>query len=104
MLNEEGLPIIDIVDADNATGIWAMEDRLYRPGDQPHHGGVGYIHGFGHYHERYVRGPDGRWRIASVRLTRLRSGTVPPQPSTGQPGLDPQQLQASRNRPPGADQ
>jgi hypothetical protein len=27
--------------------------------------------GYGHYHERYVR-EDGAWRIASIRLERLR--------------------------------
>jgi len=33
---------------------------------------MGYVGhtGYGHYHERYVR-QDGRWRIASQRLTRL---------------------------------
>jgi hypothetical protein len=29
------------------------------------------LHGFGHYHDRYVR-PDGRWLIAETRLTRVR--------------------------------
>ena len=40
--------------------------------------------GFGHYEEEYARLPDG-WRIASVRLTRLRFdaldvATLPPFP------------------------
>jgi hypothetical protein len=52
-------------------GIWAMEDRLYRPKDQPHSSGFTYLHGFGHYYETYVRGPTG-WRIKTTRLTRLR--------------------------------
>lgn len=25
--------------------------------------------GYGHYHERYVRCPDGRWRMRSSRLS-----------------------------------
>ena len=28
--------------------------------------------GFGHYHERYVRCPDGKWRIARSRLSYLQ--------------------------------
>lgn len=59
------LPEIDI-DGDEATGIWAMADLLVFPGD-PAPG----IRGYGHYHERYRRGDDGRWRIASTVLTRL---------------------------------
>jgi hypothetical protein len=40
--------------------------------------------GFGHYHDRYVKGDDGNWRITELRLTRLRTdlteatGAVPP--------------------------
>jgi hypothetical protein len=64
-------PIIDITGPSTATGIWAMEDRLYRTGENPAHGNVAYVHGFGHYHETYVR-LDVGWRIASTRLTRLR--------------------------------
>jgi hypothetical protein len=30
------------------------------------------MQGFGHYHERYVKGDDDQWRIAELRLTRLR--------------------------------
>jgi hypothetical protein len=29
------------------------------------------MHGYGHYHETYVRLADG-WRIKSIRLSRLR--------------------------------
>jgi hypothetical protein len=32
---------------------------------------VTYIHGWGHYHETYVK-LDVGWRILSTRLTRLR--------------------------------
>jgi hypothetical protein len=63
------MPEIEIQSADSATGIWAMEDKLWV--------GEGsilpfrWMHGYGHYHERYAR-MDGQWRIAEIRLTRLR--------------------------------
>lgn len=62
-------PEIEILSADEATGIWAMEDRLWvSPGSSlPFR----WLHGHGHYHERYVRLAQG-WRIAATRLTRLR--------------------------------
>jgi hypothetical protein len=68
------MPDITITSADTATGVWAMEDRLYRTKARPLADGSTYLHGFGHYHERYVRTADG-WRIASTRLTRLRIET-----------------------------
>jgi hypothetical protein len=68
-------PIIELTSATTATAIWAMEDRLYRNKENPLHGDVTYIHGFGHYHETYVK-LDVGWRIASTRLTRLRTQYV----------------------------
>ena len=68
------MPNIEIASADTATGVWAMEDRLYRTKGHPLADGSIYLHGFGHYHETYVRTPAG-WRIASTRLTRLRVET-----------------------------
>ena len=62
-------PEIDIQDADNASGIWAMEDVLRWPDDSP--APIRHLRGFGHYHETY-RKIDGQWRIQSTRLTRLR--------------------------------
>ena len=35
------------------------------------------IKGWGHYHETYRKGDDGRWRISSKRNTRLRVDEVP---------------------------
>ncbi|RJG03178.1 nuclear transport factor 2 family protein [Noviherbaspirillum sedimenti] len=55
-------PQIDIISEHEARGIWAMEDWLY--------GASGMFHGQGHYHETYVKS-DGRWRIQTLRLTRL---------------------------------
>ncbi len=60
------MPVIEITGETSATGIWAMEDRLYHPP-----GGPLVIHGFGHYYETYEKRAEG-WRIATIRLTRLR--------------------------------
>jgi hypothetical protein len=30
------------------------------------------LKGYGHYQEEYRKGPDGRWRISSLKLSRLR--------------------------------
>jgi hypothetical protein len=66
------MPEISFTGDDSATGIWAMFDWV----DDPGRGGA--WQGFGHYHERYLRCPDGRWRISEVRLTRLRVDSVEP--------------------------
>ena len=58
------MPEIEFTSQDEATGIWAMYDYLEAPGYD--------MKGWGHYHETYRRCADGRWRIASTRLTRLR--------------------------------
>lgn len=64
-------PDIDILSDTTAKGVWAMEDRLYRSKEHPLGDGFNYVHGFGHYHETYVK-LDCGWRIQSTRLTRLR--------------------------------
>jgi len=61
------MPEIELVSEAEAKGIWAMEDIVVLPEGAP----FGRIHGHGHYHETYVRGEDGRWRISHLRLTRL---------------------------------
>lgn len=61
------MPEIEIIDAENATGIWAMEDKLRWPEGSP----MRHMHGYGHYTERY-RKVDGAWRIAALKLTRIR--------------------------------
>jgi hypothetical protein len=55
-----------------AHGIWAMEDVLRYSRGAP----VAGFHGYGHYHETYSR-DDGRWRIRSMKLTRLLIVPVP---------------------------
>lgn len=58
------MPEIELIDATNARGIWAMFDYVDVP-DKPAR------QGYGHYHETYRKEPAG-WRIASLKLTRLR--------------------------------
>ena len=60
-------PEIELTSATTATGIWAMEDHLRFPPGAP----ISELHGYGHYHETYVKGDDG-WRIRSLTLVRLR--------------------------------
>ncbi|MCW1429959.1 nuclear transport factor 2 family protein [Novosphingobium sp. JCM 18896] len=64
-------PVIDFVSDDEAKVIWAMEDRLFRSKEHPLYDGSTWLHGWGHYHETYVRLPQG-WRLLASRLTRLR--------------------------------
>ncbi|SCW53575.1 SnoaL-like domain-containing protein [Sphingobium faniae] len=54
---------------DEIYGIWPLEDRLFFEENSPM-SPIGYLHAFGHYHEKYTR-MHGEWRIRSVRLTRL---------------------------------
>ena len=65
------MPIITFTSDTEARVIWAMEDRLYRSRECPLEDGATWLHGFGHYHETYVKTQAG-WRIATSRLTRLR--------------------------------
>jgi len=60
-------PEIDLHSLDTASGIWAMDDIIERQHMT--------IHGHGYYHESY-RKLSGEWRIASLRLTRLRYTTI----------------------------
>ena len=47
-----------------AAGIWAMYDIV----DHPQF----LLKGWRHYHEKYRTDSDGSWRIAELRLTRLK--------------------------------
>jgi uncharacterized protein (TIGR02246 family) len=60
------MPEIEITGPDTATGVWAMYDYVHSA--EP----AFTLNGYGHYHEQYLRGADGRWRISHLRLTRLR--------------------------------
>jgi hypothetical protein len=65
------MPEIELTSATRATGIWAMFDYVELPEFT--------LRGFGHYHEEYLK-QGGRWRIQSMRLTRLRCEVTPGQP------------------------
>ncbi|MBY0509826.1 MAG: nuclear transport factor 2 family protein [Rhodospirillaceae bacterium] len=69
------MPEITVLSADEAVGVWAMEDLLYWPEGEgitrADGTRISRLHGFGHYHETY-RVHGGRWRIQTLRLTRLR--------------------------------
>ncbi|HEX3610236.1 MAG TPA: nuclear transport factor 2 family protein [Sporichthyaceae bacterium] len=69
-------PEIDVLDADNATGLWPMFDLVESPADS------GYVNhtGWGHYTERYRRCTDGRWRISRSRLSRIKRVELPKDP------------------------
>ena len=70
-------PEITVHTNGTADGTWAMNDRLEWPDQSAEIGApVGY-EGAGHYHDQYVRGGDGAWRIASTRLTRLMTRALP---------------------------
>jgi hypothetical protein len=55
-------PILDVLSPTQATGIWAMEDIVRTPDF--------LLEGRGHYRETYAI-EDGKWRIASLHLTRI---------------------------------
>jgi hypothetical protein len=59
---------ITVHDDDHANGIWPMFDLVEMPPDSGYDTHTGY----GNYIEDYVRGPDGRWRIAKTQLTRIK--------------------------------
>ena len=71
MVHKAHTPEIDLVSTDEAVGIWQLEDLFVFSG-----GPLRTMHGYGHYHDTYVRS-DGRWRIASSSVTRLHVDTVP---------------------------
>ena len=65
---------IEIIDAQNATAIWSMQDIIEWEDRHPREGWKSII-GRGHYHDTYRR-TEGVWRIASLSLVRLRLDTT----------------------------
>lgn len=63
------MPEIELTGPDTARGIWAMSDYVEWPANDD--GSRVGLRGYGHYVEEYVR-EDGEWRIARLRLERLR--------------------------------
>lgn len=68
------MPVIDVTSETAATGLWAMEDRIYWGAGHGVMADEQQLLGFGHYHETYVK-TDRGWRIETIRLTRLRKET-----------------------------
>lgn len=90
------MPEFRFLDADHARGIWAMMDYVQWPPGTPVQEVPGYegFWGYGHYEEAYRR-DDGRWRIALLRLTRLRFDGIRaghPAPRPGRLSLSPDWL------------
>jgi hypothetical protein len=66
------MPEIEIESATTARGIWTFEDQLWNwPPGESH----GQFHGYGIYHETYVKLAAG-WRIASMEIERIRTGAM----------------------------
>jgi hypothetical protein len=63
------MPEIELTGPDTARGTWAMSDFVEWPRSES--GARVGLRGYGHYHEEYVR-EAGEWRIARMRLVRLR--------------------------------
>lgn len=63
-------PEIAFASMDEASGVWAMQDRVVWQAGKSPVPGIASITGYGQYHERYRRAEDG-WKFAEVRLTRL---------------------------------
>jgi NADPH:quinone reductase-like Zn-dependent oxidoreductase len=73
------MPEIEITSPTTAKGIWAMWDLLKFAGVP-----TVELTGAGHYIEGYEKQADGKWRLKSYRLTRLRvdiTTTPAPEPS-----------------------
>jgi SnoaL-like domain len=72
------MPEIEFVGPGEARVVWAMFDWV----DDAQHDRS--LQGFGHYHETYRKEADGEWRIATLRLTRIRVDEVPATRPTGE--------------------
>jgi hypothetical protein len=63
-------------DGQGAEVIWAMNDRVQMAPDKQHEGYGGHT-GYGNYRERYVKCPDGKWRIKRTTLSYLHFDAHP---------------------------
>jgi hypothetical protein len=70
------MPEITITSATTAHGIWAMFDYVEFVTSDPNEAAPRGLLGYGHYEEDYVV-EDQAWRIAKLRLTRLRVDPLP---------------------------
>lgn len=58
---------VEVLSPTTARGIFAMEDLIWWPEGSRRK----TLHGWGHYHESYVK-IGGKWLIKTLKLTRLR--------------------------------
>jgi hypothetical protein len=65
------MPEIELTSEVTATGTWALNDILIWPNGMR-------LDGYGHYHETYMKGPDG-WQIKTSTLTRLHTDMQMPE-------------------------
>ena len=65
------MPEIEFSSDTSASVIWAMEDKLWKVDDAAAVVSFSTLHGYGHYHETYVRIED-QWLISTITLMRLR--------------------------------
>jgi len=80
------MPEIAVLDANRATGIWALFDYVDRVAHSD--GTRAAFFGYGHYEEEYVNTAQHGWLIAAIHLTRIRVDSIepsalPPFPSPG---------------------
>ena len=76
------MPEIEITSPTTAKAIWAMQDFLKFQGDLE-------LVGSGHYHEGYEKQADGKWRLKTYKLTRLRVDLIRPPAPEAAPGPKP---------------
>src|SRR3954454_8949176 len=70
-IHQGHMPEIEITSDTTATGIWALEDRIwFAPGSA-----VQEFFGSGYYHDEYVKDGD-TWRISRTAVTRLKLDTA----------------------------
>lgn len=71
MVHKAHTPEIELVSEDEATGIWQLEDLFFYAS-----GPLKKFHGYGHYHDTYVR-QNGKWLIRSSLVARLHIEFIP---------------------------
>lgn len=69
------MPQIEILSDTSARGIWTLDDRVHWPNENP----VRRLHGHGHINDTYAK-VEGRWKLASQRLTRIQVEKTGPWP------------------------
>ena len=90
---------VEITGVGEARAIWAMEDFVEWPDNVPSTPTAPRgFYGYGHYEEAY-RLTEGVWKIAHMRLTRLRIDLIPDsqdRPLPGRRRADPHWLESKR--------